>query len=134
MFARIFCAEQINVPAELPDILKALAPDRIRSTSRIPMLKKLSQDFTKAVIREDPSAGEADPAGTSPFLWVHPTDAPPTCEDCQANARMKLYQWSRDYFKKKLGEVRLLHAQLLQILFVQVKSSDERSCEAASAK
>jgi len=58
---RIFCAEQINVPPELPDILK---------------------DFTKAVIREDPSAGEADPA----------------------SAKMKLYQWSRDYFKKKLGE------------------------------
>ncbi|CAE7250845.1 Hcn4 [Symbiodinium sp. CCMP2592] len=55
---RIFCAEQINVPPELPDILK---------------------DFTKAVIREDPSAG--------------------------ASAKMKLYQWSRDYFKKKLGEV-----------------------------
>eukprot|EP00435_Cladocopium_sp_Y103_P035651 s2317_g9.t1 len=58
---RIFCAEQITVPPALPDILK---------------------DFTKAVIREDPSAGEADPAA----------------------ARMKLYQWSRDYFKTKLGE------------------------------
>eukprot|EP00441_Pelagodinium_beii_P021805 CAMPEP_0197662948 /NCGR_PEP_ID=MMETSP1338-20131121/55481_1 /TAXON_ID=43686 ORGANISM="Pelagodinium beii, Strain RCC1491" /NCGR_SAMPLE_ID=MMETSP1338 /ASSEMBLY_ACC=CAM_ASM_000754 /LENGTH=64 /DNA_ID=CAMNT_0043241067 /DNA_START=86 /DNA_END=280 /DNA_ORIENTATION=+ len=58
---RIFCAEQINVPSDLPDILK---------------------DFTKAVIREDPSAGDTDPA----------------------TARMKLYQWSRDYFKKKLAE------------------------------
>ncbi|CAE8632905.1 unnamed protein product, partial [Polarella glacialis] len=56
---RIFCAEQIEVPGELPDILK---------------------DFTKAVIREDPSAGDVD----------------------SASARLKLYQWSRDYFKNKL--------------------------------
>eukprot|EP00418_Pyrodinium_bahamense_P066990 CAMPEP_0179102274 /NCGR_PEP_ID=MMETSP0796-20121207/47328_1 /TAXON_ID=73915 /ORGANISM="Pyrodinium bahamense, Strain pbaha01" /LENGTH=65 /DNA_ID=CAMNT_0020800145 /DNA_START=109 /DNA_END=306 /DNA_ORIENTATION=- len=58
---RIFCAEQINVPSELPDILK---------------------DYTKAVIREDPSAGDTD----------------------AMSARMKLYQWSRDYFKKKTAE------------------------------
>eukprot|EP00420_Gonyaulax_spinifera_P031788 CAMPEP_0197886764 /NCGR_PEP_ID=MMETSP1439-20131203/17625_1 /TAXON_ID=66791 /ORGANISM="Gonyaulax spinifera, Strain CCMP409" /LENGTH=68 /DNA_ID=CAMNT_0043506573 /DNA_START=12 /DNA_END=218 /DNA_ORIENTATION=- len=58
---RIFCAEQINVPSDLPDILK---------------------DYTKAIIREDPSAGDSDPQ----------------------SSRMKLYQWSRDYFKKKHAE------------------------------
>jgi hypothetical protein len=60
---RMFCAEQINVPPELPDILK---------------------NFTKAMIRANPSAGEVDPQA----------------------ARMKIYTWSRDYFKAKLSNDR----------------------------
>merc|ERR1712194_691076 len=60
---RIFCAEQINVPSELPDVLK---------------------EYTKAVIRTNPSAGEADPMA----------------------ARLKLFQWSRDYFRQKTQEAK----------------------------
>jgi len=60
---RIFCAEQINVPDDLPSILK---------------------EFTKAAIRENPSLGETDPMA----------------------AKMKLYQWSREYFRKKLAQTK----------------------------
>nr|ACU45279.1 ropporin 1-like [Karlodinium veneficum] len=60
---RIFCAEQINVPCELPAVLK---------------------DYTKAVIRNDPSSGEVDPMA----------------------ARLKLFQWSRDYFRQRAQEAK----------------------------
>lgn len=67
----------------------------------------LWQDFTKAVIREDPSAGEADPVCFSVLCSVSvpciSSTEPHVCT--KAAARMKLYQWSRDYFKTKLGEV-----------------------------
>lgn len=58
---RIYCAEQIEVPPLLPAILR---------------------EYTKAVIRKQPSGTETDPQ----------------------NARMRLYQWSAEYFRGKLAE------------------------------
>eukprot|EP00401_Gymnodinium_catenatum_P012852 CAMPEP_0117581478 /NCGR_PEP_ID=MMETSP0784-20121206/65848_1 /TAXON_ID=39447 /ORGANISM="" /LENGTH=97 /DNA_ID=CAMNT_0005381791 /DNA_START=152 /DNA_END=443 /DNA_ORIENTATION=+ len=74
---RIFCAEQINVPVELPEILK---------------------DYTKAVIRENPAKGETDPVAV----------------------RLRMFQWSRDYFRKKLHEGTKEAAAMLRAGFREV--------------
>jgi len=58
---RIFYTEQIKVPPALPGILR---------------------DYTKAVIRKQPSGTETDPQ----------------------SARLRLYQWSAEYFRAKLAE------------------------------
>ena len=58
---RIFCAEQINVPLDLPAVLK---------------------EYTKEVIRKSPASNEMDPT----------------------SAKLRLYQWSADYFRKKMEE------------------------------
>merc|ERR1711971_696709 len=50
---RIFCAEQINVPAELPDIIK---------------------EFTKSAIREDPSAKCMDAAQSKMLIYQWAAD------------------------------------------------------------
>uniref|UniRef100_A0A0G4F7Q6 Uncharacterized protein n=1 Tax=Chromera velia CCMP2878 TaxID=1169474 RepID=A0A0G4F7Q6_9ALVE len=57
---RIFCAEQINVPPTLPVILK---------------------EYTKEVIRRDPTEGETN------------LDA----------AKLKIYEWSANWFRHRAG-------------------------------
>lgn len=63
-YERIFCAEQINVPTMLPAILK---------------------DYTKQVIRSNPTKGQIDPD----------------------RAKALLYEWSYQYFTQQLKDAKI---------------------------